>query len=265
MGGGARDSREDLMGVEEPALLWQYSLWLLGLGFILLVLLGTVADVDLRFSSYFYDPVVSQPWFLKTAAPWFWLYRYGESPTWVLAVGAAVVWCGSWRRHTWVRYRRACVLVVLAVALGPGLLVNGILKPLWGRPRPHQVEVFGGTRPFQPWWHPGTAGDGRSFPSGHAAMGYVLVAGIYLTSQRRPRWLRGLVLGSALTYGSLLGLTRIIQGGHFVSDVCWSGSLMCFTVATLHAVLPVTLSTDSGQGFASSAGNVYDSTTLEPS
>jgi membrane-associated phospholipid phosphatase len=46
------------------------------------------------------------------------------------------------------------------------------------------------------------------------------------------------VLGGALTYGSLLGATRIIQGGHFLSDVLWSGSLMCFLVATLQAVLP---------------------------
>jgi len=208
---------------------------------------------------------VSQPWFLKTTAPWLWLYRYGESPTWVLAVGTAVVWCGSLYRRAWVRYRRACALLVLAVALGPGLLVNGILKPLWGRPRPYQVEVFGGARLYQPWWQPGTAGGGRSFPSGHAAMGYVLVAGTYLISQRRLHWLRGLVLGGALTYGSLLGLTRIVQGGHFVSDVFWSGSLMCFTVATLQAVLPATVSADSGQGFAPTTGSSYNRATLEPS
>ncbi len=251
--------------VEESVLLWRYGLWLLGLGFILLVLLGTVTDIDLRFSRYFYDPAVSQPWFLKTAAPWLWLYRYGESPTWVLAVGAAVVWCGSLYRRAWVRYRRACALLVLAVALGPGLLVNAILKPLWGRPRPYQVEVFGGARLYQPWWQPGTSGGGRSFPSGHAAMGYVLVAGTYLISQRRPHWLRGLVLGGALTYGSLLGLTRIVQGGHFVSDVFWSGCLMCFIVATLQAVLPETVSTDSGQGFAPTIGSLYNRATLEPS
>jgi len=46
------------------------------------------------------------------------------------------------------------------------------------------------------------------------------------------------VLAGALAYGSLLGATRIIQGGHFLSDVLWSGSLMCFLVATLQAVLP---------------------------
>ena len=69
-------------------------------------------------------------------------------------------------------------------------------------------------------------------------MGYVLVLGTCLVPRRRSAWLRGLVLGGALAYGSLLGATRIIQGGHFLSDVLWSGSLMCFLVATLQTVLP---------------------------
>jgi len=127
------------------------------------------------------------------------------------------------------------------------------------------VAVFGGARPYRTWWQPGIPGGGRSFPSGHAAMGYVMVAGAYLISPRRPHWLRGLVLGGALTYGSLLGLTRIVQGGHFVSDVFWSGSLMCFTVATLQVVLPVTVPTDIGQGFAPTTGSLYNRATLEPS
>jgi lipid A 4'-phosphatase len=68
-------------------------------------------------------------------------------------------------------------------------------------------------------------------------MGYVLVLGTCLIPRFRSARLRGLVLAGALVYGSLLGATRIIQGGHFLSDVLWSGSLMCFLVATLQAVL----------------------------
>jgi len=75
-------------------------------------------------------------------------------------------------------------------------------------------------------------------------MAYMLVAGIYLVA---PRY-RRLALGGALSYGSLVGLARIVSGAHFASDVLWSGSLMCFTVATLHAVLPATSSPDSATG-----------------
>jgi lipid A 4'-phosphatase len=228
----------DTAVAEEPGWFWKHRLWIIGCGFLLAALLATLMDIDLYLSDYFYEPTAAQQWFLKTAVPWIWLYRYGEWPTWLLAIGAALVWGGSFYRRSWVCYRRACALIVLAVMLGPGLLVNGVLKPLWGRPRPVQAELFGGSRPYQPWWHPGPIGGGRSFPSGHAAMGYVLVLGTCLVSQRRSAWLHGLVLGGALAYGSLLGATRIIQGGHFLSDVLCSGSLMCFLVATLQAILP---------------------------
>lgn len=225
---------------EAPGWVWQHHLWIVGLGFVLAVLLTTIGDVDPHLSGYFYDQTAVQEWFLRTSEPWIWFYRYGELPTLVLAIGAAVVWGVSLHRRSWVGYRRACALIVLAVMLGPGLLVNGVLKPLWGRPRPVQADLFGGDRPYQSWWQPGPIGGGKSFPSGHAAMGYVLVLGTCIVSPHRSVRFRVLVLAGALTYGSLLGATRIIQGGHFLSDVLWSGGLMCFLVATLQAVLPRT-------------------------
>ena len=233
--------------VEAPGRLWQHHLWIVGLGFLFAVLLSTIGDVDPRLSGYFYDPIAVQKWFLKASEPWSWLYRYGEVPTWVLALGAVVVWGGSLRRRSWVKYRRACALIVLAVILGPGLLVNSVLKPLWGRSRPAQVDLFGGSQPYQPWWQPGPIGGGKSFPSGHAAMGYVLVLGTCLVSPHRSTRFRVLVLGGALAYGSLLGTTRIIQGGHFLTDVLWSGGLMCFMVATLQAILLPTAPPDTDQ------------------
>src|SRR5947209_672659 len=177
-----RAGQGDMRGREASGRLGRYGLWLVGLGFVFLVLLGTMMDVDLRLSRYFYDPVAPQRWFLKTTVPWLWLNRYGEYPVWLLAAGAAVVWCGSLRRRAWIRHRRACALLVLAAALGPGLIINGILKPVWGRPRPHQVDLFGGARPYQPWWQPGHPGGGRSFSSGHAASAYVLVAAASLVA-----------------------------------------------------------------------------------
>ena len=254
-----RPERES-SAVEEPGRCGKYGLWMLGLGFVLLVLLGTMVDADLRCAQYFYDAGMPQRWFLKTVAPWIWLNQYGEYPVGLLATGAAVVWCGSLYRRAWVRHRRACALLLLAVALGPGLLVNGILKPLWGRPRPHQVEIFGGARPYRYWWQPGHLGGGRSFSSGHAATGYVLVVGAYVVTPRRRR----LVLGGALLYGSLVGLARIVTGAHFVSDVLWSGGLMCFTVAILQAVLPAPLSVDSTQGCAPTEGSLYNTAPLGP-
>ena len=111
---------------------------------------------------------------------------------------------------------RACALILLAVMLGPGLLVNGVLKPLWGRPRPVQADLFGGSQPYQHWWQPGPIGGGKKLSLGACCHGLCLGAWTCLVPPRRSAWLRGLVLGGALAYGSLLGVTRIIQEGIFV-------------------------------------------------
>jgi membrane-associated PAP2 superfamily phosphatase len=201
------------------------------------MLLCTVPAIDLALSAPFYDATQTSAWYLKEAIPWGWLYRYGELPAYVMAVCAGLVLLGSWRRSAWRPYQRHCLLLLLAVSLGPGLLVNGLLKPLWGRPRPRHIEQFAGTQSYRPWWQPGGPGVGESFPAGHAAAGYILVAGAGLVPYRRRLWGQRLMLGMALGYGTLLGVARIVQGGHFASDVVWSGFLMCVTVGVLQQVL----------------------------
>jgi hypothetical protein len=63
------------------------------------------------------------------------------------------------------------------LAIGPGLIVNGVLKSFWGRPRPIQVDLFGGTAPFEPAWKIGGAClSNCSFVSGEAASAMWLLA-----------------------------------------------------------------------------------------
>lgn len=209
--------------------------WLVVLGFVCLVVWCALTDIDLRLSAHFYEP--QRGWYLARAFPWGCLYDYGEYPAIILAIGACLVILRSVWRPAWACYRHPCLLVVLAVSLGPGLLVNGVLKPLWGRPRPRHVEQFGGTEPYRMWWQPGGPGVGESFPSGHVAMGFILVAGALLVP-RRCLWGRRLAYATALGYGSLMGWARIVQGGHFLSDSIWSGGLMCLLVAVLYTTLP---------------------------
>ena len=49
---------------------------------------------------------------------------------------------------------RAILFLIVTLALGPGALVNGVLKEHWGRPRPIDVTQFGGTEHFVAWWDP---------------------------------------------------------------------------------------------------------------
>jgi membrane-associated PAP2 superfamily phosphatase len=213
------------------------QLWLATIAFLPLLVLCTVTELDLLLAACFYKPGLQYAWFMADVAPWSWLYRYGEYPAFVMLAGALLVLLGSLRRQTWVRYRRRCLFLVLVVALGPGLLVNGLLKPGWSRPRPRQIEQFGGSYSYRPWWQPGGPGARASFPSGHTAMGYALVAGAMLVPRRRHVWSHGVALAGALAYGTLMGVARIVQGGHFASDVVGAGVLMCVLIAVLQKVL----------------------------
>jgi membrane-associated PAP2 superfamily phosphatase len=111
------------------------------------------------------------------------------------------------------------------LALGPGLAVNGVLKPYWSRPRPKEIKAFGGTQEYISVWQRGPLGVGKSFPSGHASMGFYLMAPAFVLYRRRPRWaLAFLLLG--LAGGAVIGLGRVAQGQHFPSDVLWAGGLV---------------------------------------
>lgn len=105
---------------------------------------------------------------------------------------------------------------ILAFIAGPGLLVNGFLKPNSGRPRPRDTQLFGGDQPFVP------AGEltdycpsNCSFVSGEAASVFWLVCLIPLLPQKfRTPAAAGIVL--IAVYASVM---RIGFGGHYLSDV----------------------------------------------
>jgi lipid A 4'-phosphatase len=139
----------------------------------------------------------------------------------VLFVVGAALWLFLCERPLWRFDRKALVFLVLAFALGPGLVVNTVLKDHWGRARPAQVEAFGGARAFTPAGPPANQCPSNcSFVSGDAALGFGFVAFAFLLPEgRRRRQAQALALG----FGAIVGLARIAAGGHFLSDVVDAG------------------------------------------
>ncbi len=115
--------------------------------------------------------------------------------------------------------------LVLSAAIGPGLIVNSILKENIGRARPREIIEFGGDKIYS-----GAARSSNqcysncSFSSGHAAMGFYFTVIAYIFQRKFTKiYLYGVL------FGILVGISRIIMGGHFASDVIISGFILLFT------------------------------------
>jgi lipid A 4'-phosphatase len=184
-----------------------------------LTVLFRFTNLDIRIMRRFYVPGAG--WSHAERQPWPFLYEYGTLPAQAVEWLSVVVILLSFRFRRLRPYRITALFFVLVMVVGPGLLVNTAFKQHWGRPRPLDLREFGGDKPFRPVWIKVPAGDGESFPSGHAAMGFFWLTPYFVLRRiYKRRAVAFLLMG--LGYGLLMGLGRIAQGSHFPSDVLWA-------------------------------------------
>jgi membrane-associated PAP2 superfamily phosphatase len=185
-------------------------------------------DLDRAICRAFY--LVSQNHFPGSrAGVCLFLYRYAPVPGLILGVGGATLAVLSLFIRRLGPLREPCAFLALLLAFGPGLLVNGILKASWDRPRPCELVEFGGHEEFVSVLSIERRGThcSKSFPSGHASMGFYLLAPGFLLYKQKRHWsITFFLIG--LAYGLLVGLARVAQGSHFPSDVVWAGAMVYF-------------------------------------
>jgi lipid A 4'-phosphatase len=126
---------------------------------------------------------------------------------------------------------KEALFVIAVFAIGPGLLANTLAKDHSGRPRPTDARPFGGPFAYAaPFAFDGACPNNCSFVSGDAAAGFGFLAPAALLP---PGWRRrGIV--AALALGGAIGLMRMLQGGHFLSDVIFAGLLVAATTLAIH-------------------------------
>ncbi len=155
-----------------------------------------------------------------------------------MVAGAAVACAVAGLRHGPVLRlsARDWAFILALYLLGPGLLVESVLKRFWGRARPAEVTAFGGTRQFTA---PHEIADqclhNCSFTAGEMAGAVALALSLALIRARwrdrlgaRSRSVTRLVI---IALPVLAGAQRIAAGRHFLSDVILS-TLVVMLVAT---------------------------------
>ncbi len=213
-----------------------FRLILIPLGVVaFLTFLIRITGLDLSLQKGIYI-AGQQSWDLGRIPFWKFLYDFGAIPALMVLVASVIgIIVGAYRENL-RQWRRVLVFNVLLFALGPGVIANGILKEYWGRPRPREVQELGGRNQFEPVLTVDKTSKGKSFPSGHATMGFYFVGGFFLLRRHRRR-LAVTVMEGAIAFGGLIGIARMAQGGHFLSDVIWAFVVCYFSAMGLYYAL----------------------------
>ena len=207
----------------------------LGLAAAVGLLFGVYPGLDLDLARPFFDPAVGG-------------FRAGVDPVWnglrdlsrlivtALVAPAVLAIVGKLvlPRRPMLIPGRAAVLLIATLVLAPGLVANVLLKSHWGRPRPIDVTAFGGDQHFVPWWDPrGDCPDNCSFVAGEPSGTFWTLAPAALMP---PAW-RVPAYGAAIAFGAGIGLLRMAGGGHFFTDVVFSGIFTFLVIWLAHGLL----------------------------
>jgi lipid A 4'-phosphatase len=196
-----------------------------GIALGLVALIGTLpfwlTDLDIQTAALFHQPGADEPWHHAQAPIWSFLYMAPPLLAAFILLGSLLLLAAGMVRPSFRRLRLHATFLIAATVLGPALIVNGVFKDHWGRPRPHHIHELGGTQDYVPPLAFSAHGNGKSFPCGHSSVGFMLGA-FFMIWLRRRRILAWSALTGSLVFGTLLGIGRMASGDHFLSDVVWS-------------------------------------------
>jgi len=185
-------------------------------------------EIDLTVSRFFFTPGVG---FEAKGTPVEQLIYHSAGPLLVVGNIGLIAWWLSARFASRLQSRftgKAPVFLLLLLALGPGLIVNGLLKENWGRARPIDLVQFGGSDRFTAAFALSDQ-EGKSFSSGHTAASAYWIVAVLLIAPRRI-WL----LGVAIAYSLTASWMRMAAGGHFLSDVVVSYFIVAILALALY-------------------------------
>jgi membrane-associated PAP2 superfamily phosphatase len=212
---------------------------------LVLLLVFENSSLDLTLSALAFDTKSQHfPW----QHHWFFndlMYHALKSFSYMLAIPAFIlIVLGLRGRVDWLPARNAR-LAMAGMLLIP--LMTTVLKALTNRHCPWDVVDFGGYAPYISLFASTPEGivRGACFPSGHASAGFVWIVWGLALRATRPVLAKRILLG-ALLLGSLMGLTRLFQGAHFLSHVLWSAWLAWALVIALAGALRLPVMAESG-------------------
>lgn len=233
---GVRVGAADLARMAETTPIGLLARVLFGFSFLFMAMPG----IDIAVSSWFAGP---QGGFPLQADPALNLVR-ALNDTLILALLAAaaisLAAAAADRPSRWLMRPYKALFLFAVYAVGPGLVVNLVLKELFGRARPREIVEFGGTLAYSgPWQVAGSCVGNCSFTSGEAASAAAMLAVALIV----PRAWRLIVLVAIALPAAAISLNRVAFGGHFLSDVVLSWLIVAIIMLLIWPVFAAAAST----------------------
>ncbi len=126
------------------------------------------------------------------------------------------------RRIKKLRFKIACLGLIIGPVVGSGIIANLIFKENWGRARPVHIQEFGGDKEFTPAFvKTNQCKTNCSWISGETSAAFSFLAGILVLKNR-------IFLTINIILGLLVFFCRISMGGHFLSDNLFSIIFMIY-------------------------------------
>lgn len=196
-----------------PAHFYLKQFVLLILSAMVFIWLSRSESIDMAITRLWFDPLTQQfPW---KDNHWLDLINHRLLKQAVIGGGCVLMLAGVVRRQPrWV---------LVAVMMGTGPLVVGVLKATSAHSCPWDLVEFGGKAVSYPLFGavPLNSGPGRCFPGGHASSGFSALALFFLFYPQRAR-LAWACWWAALAVGMVMGFGQIMRGAHFLSHNLWA-------------------------------------------
>jgi membrane-associated phospholipid phosphatase len=97
------------------------------------------------------------------------------------------------------------------------------LKHLWGRVRFRDLDILYSN--FTPWFFPNGINGNQSFPSGHAAMAWMILP-LLLLVDNKSKSIKVFLILIIISWGLAVSLSRVVIGAHYASDVLWGSTII---------------------------------------
>ena len=127
------------------------------------------------------------------------------------------------KKHNYSNQLKVYSKVSVMLGLFGYLFLVKPIKHLWGRVRFRDLDVLYST--FTEWFIPNGINGNQSFPSGHAAMAWMILP-LLLLLVNKNKSIKISLLVLIISWGLAVSLSRVVIGAHYASDVLFGSFIV---------------------------------------